>query len=137
MRILPLLRPVGTQAGESGSTEQPDSRHPIADLEYQITEKRKFGSFSCQGGATLVCHHVSQYDVLLPLCYGVKLIRFHEPWFQCVHYASCFESFVLANNLGVTFELGLFIRQTVDLMRQEPIALLISFTLRHAGREPV
>lgn len=54
VRILPMLRPVGAQAGGDGSSEQPDSRHPIADLEYQITEKRKFGSFSCQGGATLV-----------------------------------------------------------------------------------
>lgn len=54
VRILPVLRPVGAQAGGDGSGEQPDSRHPIADLEYQITEKRKFGSFSCQGGATLV-----------------------------------------------------------------------------------
>eukprot|EP00892_Ulva_mutabilis_P007176 jgi/Ulvmu1/4830/UM020_0116.1 len=53
VRILPMVRPAGAQAGQDSSVATPESRHPIADLEYQITEKRKFGSFSCQGGATL------------------------------------------------------------------------------------
>lgn len=59
VRILPMMRPVGAQASGESTSEQPDSRQPIADLEYQMTEKRKFGSFSCQGGATLVRRHIA------------------------------------------------------------------------------
>lgn len=64
VRILPMVRTVGAQAGPDDSDATPDSRHPIADLEYQITEKRKFGSFSCQGGATLVAFLEERCDCI-------------------------------------------------------------------------
>jgi hypothetical protein len=45
-----------------------DASAAITDLEYQLTEKPKFGSFTCQGGATVVRAYWYCNFVALPLC---------------------------------------------------------------------
>lgn len=55
VNIVPMVPAMAAQNSISGATEaESDKAQAITDLEYQLTEKPKFGSFTCQGGATVV-----------------------------------------------------------------------------------
>lgn len=55
VNIVPMVPAIAAQSNSTGATEaENDKAQAITDLEYQLTEKPKFGSFTCQGGATVV-----------------------------------------------------------------------------------
>jgi hypothetical protein len=54
VNIVPMVPAIAAQPATAASDAEHDRTQAITDLEYQLTEKRKFGSFSCQGGATVV-----------------------------------------------------------------------------------
>ena len=65
--MVPATKSTTTEAAEADS----DKTQAITDLEYQLAEKSKFGSWTCQGGATVV-----RLRLLLLSCWAKQLELF-------------------------------------------------------------
>ena len=76
VNIVPMVPAMASQGSNAGAAEaESDKSQAITDLEYQLTEKPKFGSFTCQGGATVV-RFVRQCCVIAGTSSGIILLRF-------------------------------------------------------------
>ena len=53
VNIVPMV-PATKSSTAEGVEADADKTQAITDLEYQLAEKSKFGSWTCQGGATVV-----------------------------------------------------------------------------------